>query len=214
MKQYLAIVAAVLGLVLLAGCSSADGLEPTLPTVATAPVTTPPVPRMERTSLPTPTVQAPKVSIKCPPGSGPPGRVDFGFEWEVWTKQARVTITYGDGKRYSTTQLKHFDSAFWHDYTEPGTFTARVALRDATGQTASDSCSIRIVSPTYVPPRYEPPSYPYDPPRLPNGHIDHDWPTFPGPGSSDRPIQPYPAPPGDPNDRDGDGVACEYGCKN
>jgi hypothetical protein len=46
------------------------------------------------------------------------------------------------------------------------------------------------------------------------GYHDHDWPSDPGPGSPSRPIQPYPATPGDPNDRDGDGVACEYGCKN
>jgi excalibur calcium-binding domain-containing protein len=67
-------------------------------------------------------------------------------------------------------------------------------------------------SPSYVPP----PSYP-TPGRTPGGSIDHDWPTNPGPGCpgcTDRPVQPYPAPPGDPNDRDGDGVACEYGCKN
>jgi hypothetical protein len=32
--------------------------------------------------------------------------------------------------------------------------------------------------------------------------------------SSPRPIQPYPALPGDPNDRDHDGLACDYGCKN
>jgi hypothetical protein len=67
-------------------------------------------------------------------------------------------------------------------------------------------------SPSYVPP----PIYPI-PGRTPGGNIDHDWPTNPGPGCpgcTDRPIQPYPAPPGDPNDRDGDGVACEYGCKD
>jgi hypothetical protein len=33
-------------------------------------------------------------------------------------------------------------------------------------------------------------------------------------GSASRPIQPYPASFGDPNDADHDGVACEYGCKN
>jgi hypothetical protein len=32
--------------------------------------------------------------------------------------------------------------------------------------------------------------------------------------SSPRPIQPYPALPGDPNDRDHDGRACESGCSN
>jgi hypothetical protein len=53
----------------------------------------------------------------------------------------------------------------------------------------------------------------YDPPGTP-GYYDHSWPSDPGPGSSSRPIQPHQSWPGDPNDRDGDGVACEYGCKN
>jgi hypothetical protein len=54
----------------------------------------------------------------------------------------------------------------------------------------------------------------YDP--VPDdGSYDHDWPADPGPGDPSAGIpNPYPALPGDPNDRDGDGVACEYGCKN
>jgi hypothetical protein len=51
-------------------------------------------------------------------------------------------------------------------------------------------------------------------PRTRYGTYDHSWPSDPGPGSASRPIQPYPASPGDPNDADHDGVACEYGCKN
>ena len=48
-----------------------------------------------------------------------------------------------------------------------------------------------------------------------DGSYDHDWPADPGPGDPSAGIpNPYPALPGDPNDRDGDGVACEYGCKN
>lgn len=51
-------------------------------------------------------------------------------------------------------------------------------------------------------------------PRTRFGTYDHSWPSDPGPGSASRPIQPYPAFGSDPNDADGDGVACEYGCKN
>jgi hypothetical protein len=39
-------------------------------------------------------------------------------------------------------------------------------------------------------------------------------PSPPGYGGSARPVPPYLAAPGDPNDRDHDGLACEYGCKN
>jgi excalibur calcium-binding domain-containing protein len=75
--------------------------------------------------------------------------------------------------------------------------------------------TVYVPSPTPEAPTYSPPPIP-DHWRTPGGNIDHDWPTNPGPGSSDpdRPIQPGPAFPGDPNDADGDGVACEYGCKN
>jgi hypothetical protein len=159
----------------------------------------------------------PSVSITCPT-DGYGNKIYFGGEWEVFTQRATVAIDYGDGRSYKTSRLSYFDSAYWHTYRSPGTFTVRIVLTDAAGQSASDSCVASVLpEPTYIPPSYNPPSYnspSYDPPRLPNGHIDHDWPTFPGPGSSSRPIQPYPALPGDPNDRDGDGVACEYGCKD
>lgn len=46
------------------------------------------------------------------------------------------------------------------------------------------------------------------------GTYDPSWSLDPRPGSATRPIQSYPATWGDPNDADGDGVACEYGCKN
>ena len=51
-------------------------------------------------------------------------------------------------------------------------------------------------------------------PRTRLGTYDHSWPSDPGPGSASRPIQPYSAFGSDPNDADGDGVACEYGCRN
>jgi hypothetical protein len=154
----------------------------------------------------------PLVSITCPPDSYS-NKIYFGGEWEVFTPRATVAINYGDGRSYKTSRLSYFNSAYWHTYQSTGTFTVRIVLTDAAGQSASGSCVVSVLpEPTYIPPSYNPPSY--DPPRLPNGHIDHDWPSFPGPGSPSRPIQPGPALPGDPNDRDGDGVRCEYGCKD
>jgi hypothetical protein len=59
-----------------------------------------------------------------------------------------------------------------------GPFTVRIVLTDAAGQTVSDDCIVTVLpEPTYLPPSQYPPSD--DPPRLPNGHIDHDWPSFP-----------------------------------
>ena len=158
------------------------------------------------------TPSRPSVSITCPP-DGYGNEVSFGGRWEIFTPRATVAINYGDGRSYKTSRRSYFNSAYRHTYHTTGTFTVRIVLADAAGQTVSDDCIVTVLpEPTYFPPSQYPPSY--DPPRLPNGHLDHDWPSFPGPGSSSRPIQPYPALPGDPNDRDGDGVACEYGCKN
>ncbi len=208
------------GLLILAagGCSRQSAAQPTeankLPTVApvSRPVTTKPKP------------PRPMVTITC--HDSYPGRVTFGGEWEVHTRTARLSIDYGDGKRYQTRRLADFNSAYWHDYRAAGTYLVRIVLTDGAEQTDSDACTLRVHSrynpppivqpydpPDPQPPTYQPPSYQ---PRTPGGSLDHDWPSNPGPGSNDpsRPIQPYPAAPGDPNDRDGDGVACEFGCKN
>jgi hypothetical protein len=213
LRRIIAVAAVIASL---AGCSAdlaADSTDTTWAETTRAEQTANTLPPVSQPSATQPMPERPSATITCP-ATAYLGRVEFGGRWQVHTRTARLSISYGDGKSYQTRRLEHFDSAYWHDYAMPGTFHVAIALTDGAGQSASDSCSVSVRAkvPTYVPPPIaQPPSYP----RLPGG-IDHDWPTNPGPGSSDpdRPIQPYPAPPGDPNDRDGDGVACEYGCKN
>jgi hypothetical protein len=209
-----AIAAMGVGLLIGPEASAPAATRPTLPPVAADDnkVDQADTPSPPSTEIPEYAQEPPRpsVTITCPP-DGYGNKVTFGGGWEVATPEATMRINYGDGRTYKTSRFAHFKSAYWHTYQTPGTFVVKIVLTDSAGQSDSDSCTVRVLpEPTYVPP-YDPPSYPG---RLPGGGIDHDWPTNPGPGSPSRPIQPYPAPPGDPNDRDGDGVACEYGCQN
>ncbi len=61
----------------------------------------------------------------------------MGYEYEHSTGKARVHIDYGDGKSYSTGEARHIDSAFWHDYEEPGFFSVRATLWDGEGASIS-----------------------------------------------------------------------------
>ncbi len=86
----------------------------------------------------------PELSLECPePFTSETAslRIELGYEYEYSTSTARVHIDYGDGKSYSTKEPRHIDSAFWHDYEEPGFFSVSATLWDGEGASASAECS-------------------------------------------------------------------------
>ena len=50
-----------------------------------------------------------------------------------------VTITYGDGDEY-TNDSAHLGAIFSHTYANPGTYTVKAVLTDATGGKATATC--------------------------------------------------------------------------
>jgi hypothetical protein len=89
----------------------------------------------------------PSVRIYCPDDFSYPNGyvVTVTFDEEISlgsAAEATFEIDYGDGKSYTSPDVGHAErNMFWHDYTDPGVFTAVVRMTADNGLEASDSCS-------------------------------------------------------------------------
>ncbi|WP_222195346.1 PKD domain-containing protein [Modestobacter italicus] len=86
-----------------------------------------------------PVAAAPALAITCPGGWG--ASPLFGHDVTA-TAPYSVTIDYGDGDVY-THDDQHLSAVFSHTYATPGSFEVTAVVTDATGQTATGSCTYR-----------------------------------------------------------------------
>lgn len=86
-----------------------------------------------------PVAAAPTLAITCPGGFG--ASPLFGHDVTA-TAPYSVTIDYGDGDVY-THDDQHLSAVFSHTYAAEGSFEVTAVVTDATGQTASGSCTYR-----------------------------------------------------------------------
>jgi surface-anchored protein len=79
------------------------------------------------------------MAISCPTGGG--ATTVFGHD-NLLPAPYRVTITYGDGDKYSN-DSGHLGAVFSHTYTKPGTYTVRAEVTGSAGGAASATCTYR-----------------------------------------------------------------------
>ena len=90
-------------------------------------------------AAPTPTTPAPRMDVTCPSPSGDSPL--FGHAISAAAPYT-VVIDYGDGDVY-TNDDQHLGAVFSHTYPVDGAFVVTAVLTDATGQTATASCTYR-----------------------------------------------------------------------
>lgn len=96
--------------------------------------------------------------------------VEFGFAYE-YTGRATISIDYGDDKRpYKTSKRKYIDSAFWHEYDQPGFYAVTASLAVPGATAAVSSCSFYF-------------SEAYEPLEVPSGGdwfdaMPDEWPDY------------------------------------
>lgn len=110
--------------------------------VALVPTTTPVV----TTSTPPPP-PVPQLAMTCP-ADGSVASPVFGQQITA-TGPYTVAIDYGDGDHY-TNDGQHLGAIFSHTYHQAGSFVVTAVLTDATGQTASSSCTYSWTKPVVV----------------------------------------------------------------
>ena len=76
------------------------------------------------------------MALTCPTGGASPV---FGYKITD-DKQYSVTITYGDGDKY-TNDDAHLVAIFSHTYKTAGTFTVTAVLTDAVKRTTTATCA-------------------------------------------------------------------------
>jgi hypothetical protein len=114
-----------------------------LPTTAAPPTTS----ASATTSAPPPP-PAPVMELACPSGGSNASPV---FSQSISaTAPYKVAIKYGDGDSYSNDD-QHLAAIFTHTYKVSGNFVVDATVTDATGQTASASCSYNWVKPAPAP---------------------------------------------------------------
>lgn len=84
-----------------------------------------------------PAAPVPTMAMTCPADSGASPLFD---EQVTATAPYTIVIDYGDGEQY-TNDDQHLGAVFSHTYPGAGSFQVTAVLRDATGQTATASCS-------------------------------------------------------------------------
>jgi hypothetical protein len=130
----LALAGALVGSVLLGqqNDSTAQAQDPGVRSSAAASAGTTTAPAATASATPvTPMV------ISCPTGGG--ATVTFGHEIVV-PAPYKVTITYGDGDRY-TNDSAHLGAIFSHTYKKAGTYAVSAVLTAPDGGTATANCS-------------------------------------------------------------------------
>jgi len=85
----------------------------------------------------TPAAPVPTMAMACPADSGASPLFDQQI---TATAPYTVVIDYGDGEQYSNDD-QHLGAVFSHTYPDAGSFQVTAVLRDATGQTATATCS-------------------------------------------------------------------------
>ncbi|WP_299959199.1 PKD domain-containing protein [uncultured Modestobacter sp.] len=86
-----------------------------------------------------PVAAAPTLAVTCPAGFG--ASPLFGHDVTA-TAPYSVAIDYGDGDEY-THDDQHLSAVFSHTYLAAGDYEVTAVVTDATGQTATASCTYR-----------------------------------------------------------------------
>lgn len=113
--------------------------------VAVLPATT--TPAVTTTTTPPPPPPVPQLAMTCPAGGAVASPV-FGQQISA-TAPYSVRIDYGDGDHY-TNDDQHLGAIFSHTYHQSGSFVVNAVLTDATGQTATSSCTYNWTKPVAV----------------------------------------------------------------
>lgn len=94
------------------------------------------------TPSPSPTTTAapagPALAMTCPTGGG--ASPVFGHDVTGAAEPYSITITYGDGDKYTDTSA-HLGAIFSHTYKKKGTYTVTANLTDAAKATTTASCT-------------------------------------------------------------------------
>lgn len=119
--------------------------RPTTPHRRAVAVTPAPAPAVVATTPPPTPV--PQLAMSCPAGGSSASPV-FGQQISA-TAPYSVAIDYGDGDHY-TNDDQHLTAIFSHTYHQSGAFVVTAVLSDATGQTATSTCTYSWARPVVV----------------------------------------------------------------